>query len=168
MLLFGVFDDVPIALPHKIRTISSTSFSHSAIVLNSTVQRSMVPHDVSGLGGIGKTQVATEYAYRYHQDYLIVLWVRSENQNVLISSYTQLATLLKLPERDAGEQEVHLEIDHLMIYMALFFLLRMYTRPQASDFTLTKLKTHLMIMGTMGFLLHSFSNEWAQNPPKFM
>ncbi len=32
------------------------------------------PQAISGLGGIGKSQLALEYAYRYHQDYKAVLW----------------------------------------------------------------------------------------------
>ncbi len=34
------------------------------------------PQAISGLGGIGKTQLALEYAYRSHQDYTAVLWHR--------------------------------------------------------------------------------------------
>jgi tetratricopeptide (TPR) repeat protein len=64
------------------------------------------PQAISGLGGIGKTQLALEYAYQYHQDYTAVLWVRAESTEALISSYVALATLLRLPERKAKEQEV--------------------------------------------------------------
>ncbi len=64
------------------------------------------PQAISGLGGIGKTQVALEYAYRYHQDYTAVLWTRAESTETLISSYIALAALLRLPEREAKEQEV--------------------------------------------------------------
>jgi hypothetical protein len=34
------------------------------------------PHAINGLGGIGKTQTALEYIYRYHTDYQAILWVQ--------------------------------------------------------------------------------------------
>src|SRR2546430_2394136 len=57
-------------------------------------------------GGIGKTQLALEYAYRYHQDYQAVLWARAESTEALVSSYITIAALLRLPEREAKEQEI--------------------------------------------------------------
>jgi len=58
------------------------------------------------LGGIGKSQLALEYAYRYHQDYQMVLWARAESTEALVSSYVAIASLLRLPEREAKEQEI--------------------------------------------------------------
>jgi NB-ARC domain len=63
------------------------------------------PQAISGLGGVGKTQVALEYAYRYHRDYQAVLWARAENTEALVSSYVVIAMLLRLPEREAQKQE---------------------------------------------------------------
>jgi len=54
----------------------------------------------------GKTQIAVEYAYRYHQDYQMVLWARAESTEALISSYVTIASLLHLPEREAKEQDI--------------------------------------------------------------
>ena len=34
---------------------------------------------ISGLGGIGKTQIALEYAYRYKQEYQAIFWVRAHH-----------------------------------------------------------------------------------------
>jgi tetratricopeptide (TPR) repeat protein len=64
------------------------------------------PQAIGGLGGIGKTQLALEYAYRYHQDYIAVLWAHAENTQELISSYVAIASLLRLPERDVKEQNI--------------------------------------------------------------
>ncbi len=67
------------------------------------------PQAISGLGGIGKTQIAIEYAYRYHQEYEAVLWARAESLESLISSYNAIATLLNLPEREASEQDITIQ-----------------------------------------------------------
>lgn len=59
---------------------------------------------ISGLGGVGKTQVAIEYAYRYGQEYRAVFWLAAETRESLIKSFQQIADLLQLPERQAAEQ----------------------------------------------------------------
>jgi tetratricopeptide (TPR) repeat protein len=60
---------------------------------------------VSGLGGIGKTQLAFEYAFRHRQDYQFILWVNAGSLETLNASYSGLARLLNLHEKDAREQE---------------------------------------------------------------
>lgn len=64
------------------------------------------PQAISGLGGIGKTQLAIEYAYRYGQEYQTVLWVKAETTETLNASYTEIARLLRLSQKDAKEQSV--------------------------------------------------------------
>ncbi len=64
------------------------------------------PQAISGLGGIGKTQIAVEYAYRFHQDYQVVLWARAESPEALTSSYITVASLLNLPEQEAQDQTI--------------------------------------------------------------
>lgn len=61
---------------------------------------------ISGLGGIGKTQAAIEYAYRHRQDYQAVLWARAENREAVISAYVAIAELLDLPEKDVQEHQL--------------------------------------------------------------
>lgn len=59
-----------------------------------------------GLGGIGKTQTAVEYAYRFRQKYQAVLWTRAESFQALSASYNAIAKLLRLPERSELDQAV--------------------------------------------------------------
>jgi tetratricopeptide (TPR) repeat protein len=61
---------------------------------------------ISGLGGIGKTQTAIEYAYLYRSDYHFILWVNAVTQTALIADFVTLATLLQLPEKDEQDQQV--------------------------------------------------------------
>lgn len=57
-----------------------------------------------GLGGVGKTQTAIEYAYRYREDYQVVCWVRAETSELLIADFTSLADTLGLPEKKDQNQ----------------------------------------------------------------
>ena len=62
------------------------------------------PPAISGLGGIGKTQTAIEYAHQHRTGYSHILWIRSETQQQIISDYLSLATTLNLPEKNAPDQ----------------------------------------------------------------
>jgi tetratricopeptide (TPR) repeat protein len=64
------------------------------------------PQAVHGLGGVGKTQLATEYAWRHQTEYDFVFWVGAASALELHANLANLADLLKLPEADAREQEV--------------------------------------------------------------
>ena len=64
---------------------------------------------IHGLGGVGKTQLAVEYAYRNGADYDAVWWVRSEDPSTLASDYAGLAAPLDLREKDEKEQRVIVE-----------------------------------------------------------
>jgi tetratricopeptide (TPR) repeat protein len=46
---------------------------------------------LTGLGGVGKTQLAVEYAYRQRADYDLVWWVRAEQPATLLGDYAALA-----------------------------------------------------------------------------
>jgi hypothetical protein len=52
-----------------------------------------------GLGGMGKTQTAAEYAYRYRNGYQAVLWIRAETKDNLLDDFRSLIRLLNLPEQ---------------------------------------------------------------------
>lgn len=59
---------------------------------------------ISGLGGIGKTQIALEYAYQYRQDYTAVFWINAATQETLRTGLLSVAELLSLSEKDEHDQ----------------------------------------------------------------
>ena len=83
-------EDVLQLLRHQLRSESSVALTQASAL--------------TGLGGIGKTQTALEYAYRYWQDYLAVFWARAASRETLVADYAALARLLELPESDAADQ----------------------------------------------------------------
>ncbi|HEY0606328.1 MAG TPA: FxSxx-COOH system tetratricopeptide repeat protein, partial [Herpetosiphonaceae bacterium] len=64
---------------------------------------------IYGLGGVGKTQLAVEYAYRHTVDYDVVWWIRSEQSATLAADYAALAQKLNLAEKDATDQTAVVE-----------------------------------------------------------
>ncbi|HET8845172.1 MAG TPA: FxSxx-COOH system tetratricopeptide repeat protein, partial [Ktedonobacteraceae bacterium] len=58
---------------------------------------------LQGLGGIGKTQLALEYAYRHALDYRAVFWLAAETDDTLFSSFLAIAEHLHIPH--AKEQQ---------------------------------------------------------------
>jgi tetratricopeptide (TPR) repeat protein len=64
---------------------------------------------ISGLGGIGKTQTAIEYAYRHRGQYRAVLWSGADSRDALVSGFGAIASLLDLPEKDERDANVAAE-----------------------------------------------------------
>ncbi|KAI5457324.1 hypothetical protein BGZ63DRAFT_457350 [Mariannaea sp. PMI_226] len=51
---------------------------------------------ISGLGGVGKTQIALKYIHDHLDEYPVVLWMQSDTQQKLAESYTVAAKRLHL------------------------------------------------------------------------
>jgi tetratricopeptide (TPR) repeat protein len=61
---------------------------------------------ITGMGGVGKTQLAIEYIYRFHRDYPVIWWVRAEEPPTLAADYAGLAIPLGLPVKDLANQAI--------------------------------------------------------------
>ena len=100
---------------------------HKALTQNNAAALTQA---IYGLGGVGKTQAAVEYAYRHFYDkpdYTTVFWVRAETTEEIQQGFVQIARSLKLlseenntPERAVPVVKAWLENPHnrgwLLVY----------------------------------------------------
>lgn len=68
-----------------------------------------------GLGGVGKTEIVTEYAHRSQAEYDVVWWIRSENEEAIRASLVTLGRRLGIPDVNPGDPDrsVRFVIDSL-------------------------------------------------------
>ncbi|MFF5502066.1 FxSxx-COOH system tetratricopeptide repeat protein [Streptomyces roseolus] len=66
----------------------------------------VLPHALHGMGGVGKSQIAIEYVYRYAHDYDIVWWIPSEQPTMILTALTELAQRMGLNVSNEANQAV--------------------------------------------------------------
>jgi tetratricopeptide (TPR) repeat protein len=71
-------------------------------------QATALTQAITGLGGIGKTQTALQYAYRYGNEYRYVLWANASSSENLLNDYVKFAARLHVPGYDAQDQRTAL------------------------------------------------------------
>ena len=76
------------------------------ILINSKAAVLTQAQAITGLGGVGKTQIAVEYAYRYCNHYDAMLWVTASSYDTFMADFVMLATLLPLPEQNERDPEI--------------------------------------------------------------
>jgi hypothetical protein len=77
---------------------SRTEASNTAVLLS----KEGLPRAVQGLGGVGKTAVAIEYAYKYGHEYDLVCWIRADQTLLVRSALAALAADLGLDPPSAS------------------------------------------------------------------
>lgn len=74
------------------RLRESTEGSKAAVLLS----KQSLPQALQGLGGVGKTAVATEYAWKYGPEYDLVCWIRADQTPLIRAALAGLASYLGL------------------------------------------------------------------------
>jgi hypothetical protein len=62
-----------------------------------------LPQAIKGLGGIGKTQIAIEYANRHRGEYEAGFWVTADSPGAIANGFAALANILQLREEDEAD-----------------------------------------------------------------
>ncbi|MCP2335038.1 FxSxx-COOH system tetratricopeptide repeat protein [Actinomadura rupiterrae] len=65
--------------------------------IRNNVAAAVVPYALHGMAGVGKTQLAIEYAHRFRPEYQLVWWIPSAQESLVRSSLAGLAPRLDLP-----------------------------------------------------------------------
>ena len=74
--------------------------------LGGKARATAIVNAVHGLGGVGKTRLAVEYAWRYFEEYSAVLFLAADTPTALSASLAEMCKVevLDLPEQEATEQ----------------------------------------------------------------
>jgi tetratricopeptide (TPR) repeat protein len=90
-----------------------------------------------GLGGVGKTRAAVEYAWAHEDDYSALLFVIAETPEALRRNLAALARplVLNLPEHKADEEEIRIKavLDWLKEHPTWFLILDNLDTPEALE-----------------------------------
>jgi len=64
---------------------------------------------ITGMGGLGKTQTALEYAYRYAHKYDWIWWVTTETEATVLAAYKKFAMEMKLLDKEQQNSKLVIE-----------------------------------------------------------
>ena len=86
------------------RNASFTGRNEVLEKLHDQLTGASTPVALHGLGGVGKTQVAQEYAHRFMADYDVVWWVPAEQRDLINPNLADLAPHLGIRQADSTDE----------------------------------------------------------------
>jgi tetratricopeptide (TPR) repeat protein len=107
--------EIPFRNPHFTGRERELADLRSRLVAGSATVIGQPALPVYGLGGIGKTEMATEYAHRFRNEYTLVWWIRCERKALIVNALLSLGRAMRLPDFQVEERDysVRLVMDAL-------------------------------------------------------
>jgi tetratricopeptide (TPR) repeat protein len=90
-----------VGLPH--RNLNFTGRDPQLRMLREALARNhatALTQAITGIGGVGKTQLALEYAYRFADEYRLIGWIRAEKPETLVSDLIEVVEALELVQEE--------------------------------------------------------------------
>ncbi|MDR7324717.1 FxSxx-COOH system tetratricopeptide repeat protein [Catenuloplanes niger] len=106
-----IWGGVPLRNPDF--TGRETLLSNLRKALETRSAASVLPQTLHGMGGVGKTQLAVEFVYRYSDQYDVVWWIAAEQQSLVLQSLLDLSRRLGLPRTEDMRQTATMVMDAL-------------------------------------------------------
>jgi hypothetical protein len=105
-----VWGDVPYRNPHFTGREAEIRQLHDELTASGAAVLRHPPAALIGMGGVGKTQIAAEYAHRFVDEYEVVWWVHSDQEDNIQSSLVALGTRLQLPNVSPADRDLSLNL----------------------------------------------------------
>ena len=118
----------------------------------------VLSHSLHGMGGVGKSQIAAEYAYRHLTDYDVIWFVPSEQESQIRRSLTELGEHLDLPAETEASTAVRAVQDALAAGTPYANWLLIFDNAES----LETVQPFLPIGGTGKVLITSRNRRWNE------
>ena len=130
----------------------------------------VITQAITGLGGVGKTQLAIEFAYRAiaSKQYSVILWIPAETTNTIQNAYKEIAEQLQVNiqglELNNIQTLVHKQLALLCSQTKILFILDNAPNYDEVNDYLAKIYKGLSPITTPQILITSRAQHWPEPP----
>ena len=103
VLIWG--SEIPFRNPHFVGREAELQILRDKLTSGKTAVIRQPPEALYGLGGVGKTEIAAEYAHRYSGEYDVVWWIRADQEDSIRAALIGLGRQLGLKDFHPEERD---------------------------------------------------------------